>query len=96
MKLSGEGAKNVTTAGTPVAIGTATNQPIEAIVITAKAANTGTIYVGTSSVLASTFTGTPITAGKSVTFPLGSGDLDTIYIDSTVNGEGVSYTYFTV
>lgn len=96
MKLSGEGAKNVTTAGTPVAIGTAVDQPIEAIMVTAKSANTGVIYFGNSSVLASTYNGTPIVAGQTMTFPLGGGDLDTCYIDATVSGEGVSYTYYTV
>jgi len=94
MRLAGVGTKTVTTAGTPVALGSATTRRVAAVVLTAYSSNTGVIWYGTSSVLASTKTGTPLVAGATNTISLGSGDLDDIYIDSTVNGEGASYTYY--
>jgi predicted aspartyl protease len=57
--------------------------------------NTGTVVVGGSTVVASlsTRTGVPLDAGD--TLAIDSADLSHFYIDSTVNGEGVSFLYLT-
>jgi len=79
------GQKNVTTAGTRAVLGT--SQAILSITITAKLTNTGNIYVGNSSVTSSN--GAILSAGDSLS--LDTNDISNVYIDSDVNGEGVSY-----
>ncbi len=92
---TGGGTKTVTTAGTAVTL-TAANTIVKWVTIQALSSNTGTICVGGSSVLAASKNGTCLTAGQAAPmynmpgFPY---DLSAIWIDSTVNGEGVSYTY---
>jgi hypothetical protein len=87
----GDGRKTVTTAGTAVpliAAGVGGNSTC----ITALSTNTGTICVGTSTVLAAAGTrrGTPLAPGESMTF---NTDPALVWIDATVNGEGVSFSY---
>jgi hypothetical protein len=80
------GQKTVTTAGTQVAL--ASSQAItHSVKMKALHANTGWIYVGDSSVSSSS--GYVLDAGETVEFQIAN--LSTIYIDSSVNGEGVSY-----
>jgi hypothetical protein len=79
------GQVNVTTAGTAVALGT-TNDIIS-VVIKAKSSNTGNIYVGGSNVSSSN--GLILSAGDAVSLDINN--LSSVYIDSDVNGEGVSY-----
>lgn len=79
------GVTNVTTAGTRVVLATA--QIVRSVTIKAKSTNTGKIYVGDVTVAAAN--GFPLDAGESVSFELNN--LASIYIDSAVNGEGVSY-----
>ena len=80
------GKKTVTTAGTRVAlVGSSTS--CAAVIIRALSANTGTIYVGDSSVSSSN--GHTLSAGESV--GLAINDLASVYIDSSVNGEGVTF-----
>ena len=55
--------------------------------IKALAANSGTIYVGNSSV--SSTNGYQLAAGESVFLEVAN--LNTVNIDSSVNGEGVTY-----
>lgn len=89
----GDGRKTISAAGTAEAlVGTAT--PCKKAVITALAGNTDTVVVGASTVVAALATrrGTPIEPGDSFWFPFE--DLADVYIDSEVNGEGVSFTYF--
>lgn len=82
------GQKSVTTAGTRVALGT--TQPLKAITILAKDTNTGNIYVGGNTVTSANGFILPPGAGHSWT---GSGlDVVNIYIDSDVNGGGVSWS----
>lgn len=89
----------VTTAGTAVRI-SSTDLVVRSLAIQAKAANTGVIYVGGSDVLNSSKNGVALTAGSSFGF-LPSGEsktsvyynLKNIWIDSSVNSEGVSVTY---
>lgn len=87
----GDGRKVVTTAGTAVRV---TTQPVwgDSICITALSGNTGVIVVGGSTVVAALGTrrGTPLAASESVTYTC---DASLLYIDATVNGEGVSFSY---
>lgn len=80
------GQTNVTTAGTEVTI--ASSQAISVgVTVKAKHTNTGLIYCGTNPVTSST--GYILRAGESVFIAVAN--LNTIYVDSSVNGEGVSY-----
>jgi len=82
------GTKDVTTAGVPEALASST--ACKSVYIKAKLANTGSIYVGGSTVTSTT--GITLAAGDSIQFDISN--LSTVYIDSSVNGEGVGYTYF--
>jgi len=80
------GQKTVTTAGTEVAL--ASSQAIlSGVRIKALAANTGIIYVGANPVTSTT--GFALAAGEEVFVEVAN--LATVFIDSSVNGEGVSY-----
>lgn len=82
-----DGTKNVTTAGTRLALA-ATQALTKGVQITAKVGNTGIVYVGSVAVTSTLFM-----------FALYPGDtcwidianLATVYLDVSVNGEGVSY-----
>jgi len=81
-----EGAlADVTTAGTRVQL---PNIPCREVTVIAKDTNTGVIYVGGSDV-ASTKYGVKLKADGSFTFPVAN--VNQIYIDASVSGEGVSY-----
>jgi len=84
----GNGAKTVTTAGTAEQL-TTTSTVCKWVTIMAKGANTGNIFVGGASVSS--------TSGISLvplqTIELEIDDLSKVYIDSSVNSEGVQYTY---
>jgi len=79
------GNTNVTTAATRVTL--ASSQAVKSITIKAKLANTGTIYVGDTSV--SSANGLELQAGESVSFDLAN--LNTVNLDASVSGEGVRY-----
>ena len=79
------GSTDVTTAGTAVALGSSTT--IKSVVVKAKYANTGTIYIGDASVSSSN--GIELQAGDAIGIDID--DLSTVYIDASVNGEGVNY-----
>jgi len=87
----GHGVKTVATAGTDVAL--AASRSARWVIVQAQTDNTGLIAVGTSGVDATEATGTGVALnpGESVTLP--ADDLANIYIDATVSGEGVRYTY---
>lgn len=89
----GHGVKTVTTAGTDVVLATSTSATW--VIVQAQTDNTGVIGVGIVGVDATVATGNGIAlaAGESVTLPVE--DLASIYIDSTVNGDGVRYVYGT-
>ncbi len=81
------GQTTVTTAGTEVAL--ASSQVLTSgVTLKALHANTGWIYVGTNPVTLST--GFVLDAGESIFIEVAN--LATVYIDSSVNGEGVSYS----
>jgi len=90
----GHGVKTVTTAGTDVGLVTQSTGA-KWLVIQAQTDNTGYIAVGASGVDATVASGTGVllAAGESVT--LLCDNLTDIYIDATVDGEGVRYTYGT-
>src|SRR3990170_765407 len=89
----GHGVKTVTTAGTDEALATST--ACKKVIIQAQTDNTGLIAIGASGVDATVATGTGLglTVGDVVVLQIDN--LADIYIDATVNGEGVRYTYFT-
>ena len=84
-----DGRKVVTVAGTRVQF-----DPLEcrAVAFTAELGNTGVIVIGGPTVVAAagTRTGTPLSAGD--TAILAVNNMKLVYMDATVNGEGVTYT----
>lgn len=78
--------KSVTTAGTRVQLDTHT---CKTFIVKAKATNTGLIYVGDVTVANSN--GFILSAGDTVSYDASNTNL--VYIDSSVNGEGVSCSY---
>jgi hypothetical protein len=87
----GDNRKTVATAGTAEALAAST--ACRSVIITAETDNTGIIVVGGSTVVASLSTrrGTPLSAGESVAIDIDN--LSKVYLDTTVNGDGVTYTY---
>ena len=83
------GQKNVATAGTEVALG---DQMINGpLMVKAKPANTGYMYLGNDGAGAvSSTTGLILAPGDAVVFAW-VGNLATLLVDSSVNGEGVSW-----
>ena len=84
----GDGSQDVTTAGTRVQLTTTITNAF-CVIITAKAANTGTIWVGGATVASGR--GIPLVALQSVKIDID--DISLIYLDSSVNVEGVTYAY---
>lgn len=84
--------KTVTTAGTAEALESSENV-VNFVIITAETNNTGIIVVGASTVVAAVATrrGIPLNAGDSIS--LGGVDLNEVYLDTTVSGDGVTYLY---
>ncbi len=90
----GSNRKVVTTAGTRVALAGST--PAKWVVITAETDNTGVVVAGSAAgVIAALGTreGTPLSAGDHVAFPCDN--LADFGLDSTVSGDGVTFTYGT-
>jgi hypothetical protein len=92
------GTKSVTTAGTQVAlVSSSTN--ISSVIIQANPANTGYIFVGDSTVDSSS--GVRLSAGEKLSIVIDPNhklpdaliNLNTIYIDSSVDAEGVRFFY---
>lgn len=79
------GNKNVTTAGTRVTLASSTS--CKSVTIKAKIANTGTIYVGDTSVSSSN--GFALAAGETVSLDIAN--LNTVNLDASVSGEGVTF-----
>jgi len=88
----GDGVKTVSTAGTDEALAGST--ACKKVTVQAQTDNTGLIAIGTSGVDATEATGTGILLGAGDAYEFEIDNLADIYIDSTVNGEGVRYTYF--
>lgn len=77
--------KTVTTAGTRVRLD---DIPAGEVTVIALKGNTGSIFVGGSDVSSTVF-GVELQANEAFTFNVNNANL--IYIDASVNGEGVSY-----
>lgn len=88
----GHGVKTVTTAGTDVALASST--ACKRITIQAQTDNTGLIAVGGTGVDATEATGTGVILYAGDIFELETDNLADVFIDATVSGEGVRYTYF--
>ncbi|MFA5091695.1 MAG: hypothetical protein WC483_03845 [Candidatus Paceibacterota bacterium] len=87
------GQKNVTTAGTPVQLG---HNPVPngvKICIKAKKANTGTIYIGNSSANAKIANATCFSLAANEAISLSVDNLNDVWIDSSVNGEGIEFAF---
>lgn len=88
----GQGRKTVAETGKAVQLTTTTTQ-CNWVVVTAETDNTGIITVGGKGVKAKLEEreGLPLEKGDSITIPVG--DLTQVYIDTTVNGDGVTFMY---
>ncbi len=86
----GDNRKTVVAAGGRVLLPVPTNAKY--VIVTAETDNTGVIVVGSETVIAALATrrGTPLNAGGSCGLPFAK-----VYIDSTVDGDGVTFTYLT-
>lgn len=82
------GRKTVTTSGTPVQLTTNSGGLSEGVLIRALAANTGKIYWGFSNAVSAS-TGFELSAGETSLIPVKTGAA--VWIDSSVNGEGVCF-----
>lgn len=82
------GRTAVITAGTPVQLTAYTGKLSTGVVVRALAANTGKIYLGFSNTVSSS-TGYELSAGEA--FPLEINTPSSIWIDASVNGEGVCF-----
>lgn len=89
--LAGDGRKVVASAGTAEAIAASTTAT--RVIITAETDNTDLVVVGRSTVVAALGTrqGIPLSPGQ--TIELNVSNLSNVYIDSLVNGEGVTFVY---
>ena len=86
----GSGSKSVTTAGSRVQLSVA-SVPCKKLIIQSTFANTGNTYVG--DVTVSSTVGLVMYPGAATSFTLTPNNLNLIYIDSAVSGEGVTYYY---
>lgn len=89
----GNGRKTVTTAGSRVQLATTT--ACKKLDICALSSNTGIIVIGGTTVVAAVGTRSGFALSASDKYLIAVDDLSKIWLDSTVNGEGVSYTYYT-
>ena len=89
----GQGKKVTTGAGDHIVLGG--DVDCKKIDIQAQTDNTGLIAVGFNTVDATEATGDGIILYAGDTYSLEVNNLNLIYIDSTVTGDGVRYTYFT-
>lgn len=91
-QVQGQGVKLVAVAGTAVAIHAA--QTCKVVIIKARAANVGTVYLGSSTVTNDETPGTgglQLAAGDFLTFS--ETDLAHIFINGAV-GDGISYAWW--
>lgn len=83
------GRKTVTTAGTAVRL--SSSQPVGALAIQALSNNTDKVVVGGSDVVAALSTRKGIYLSPGDVVSIDTDDLGDVWIDSVVNGEGVTY-----
>lgn len=85
--IVGNGVTTVTTAGTRVVLGASTT--IKSVTVRALKTNTGLIYVGSATVAAAN--GFQLSPQETVSIDIDN--LTKVNIDSSVNGDGVSFIY---
>lgn len=89
----GHGSRTVATAGTDVQLST-TSVPCNWVTLEAYRSNTGYIAVGGSGVdAAAAGSGITLAGTNADTVTIPVKNLNAVYIDATVSGEGVRYTY---
>ena len=81
-----QGIKTIITAGTRVQLGG--DVDCKEVLITALHSNTGFIYIGTDAVSSSAY-GKRLRPEESISIKINN--LNLVYLDSSVNGEGVSF-----
>ncbi len=86
--------KVVTTAGTRVKLVAAATL-CRKVLITAPSSNGGSVYVGGSNVSAVASSEIGVLLNPTGSASIDIDDVSKIWIDATVNGEGVTFTYFT-
>ena len=86
------GVKTITTAGTDEALAGST--ACKKVIIQSQTDNTGLIAVGTSGVDATEATGTGVILYAGDALEIEIDNLADVYIDATVSGEGVRYSWF--
>ena len=91
--IGGDGVTTVSSAGSDVVLAGSTS--CKRIEIQAQTDNTGVIAVGATGVDATESTGTGIILYPGDVMTIETDNLADIYIDATVNGDGVRYLYFT-
>lgn len=84
----GCGSKTVATSGVAEALG---NEACYRVHVRANTDNSGIIVFGDNTVTASPVNGAYLEAGESIT--LNIENINLVYIDASVSGEGVSFTY---
>lgn len=89
----GHGVTTVTTAGTDVALASSTTA--KWVTVQAQTDNTGIIAVGATGVDATVATGTGVALAAGESYTIAVDNLADVFIDATVSGEGVRYTYGT-
>jgi hypothetical protein len=89
----GHGVKTVAAAGTDEALAAST--ACRKVIIQSQTDNTGFIAVGATGVDATEATGTGLLLSPGDSVEIEIDNLADIFIDSTVTGDGVRYTYFT-
>jgi len=86
-----DGRKTVSTAGSAEALGSTTT--VKKVTVQAFEANTDAVAVGASTVVAASGSERGMILLPFQSFDFTNDDLADIFVDSRVNGEGVSFTY---
>lgn len=91
--LAGSGVRVVAVAGTPIALRAAT--PCQQVMVKARRANAGTLYLGGAGVTRDETAGTgglQLAAGDMIVFPVDN--LGNVFVNGAA-GDGVSYLWWT-
>lgn len=88
--IIGSGSKTVTTAGTRVQLSTI-SVPCKKVTVQSMYANTGNMYLGDSTV--SSANGLVLYPGAATSFTPTPSNLNLLWIDAAVSGEGIIYLY---
>lgn len=89
----GHGRKTVAATGTPEQL-SATPTKARSLIITALEGNTGVVVIGGDNTVRAALAsrnGTPLAAKESISYDVA--DLSSVWLDVTVSGEGVSFSY---